>query len=107
MSILDPATGKPRRLARQCATCVGRPGNPMHLRPGRLRELINGNIGDGRMGLICHETIDYGDDGEPGGGQQAICAWFYEKFGHLSGGIRVMERIGGFIETDPPDPPAP
>lgn len=101
MGLIDPGTGKIRLNSRQCATCVGNPEAGVTLRPGRMRELIRENTGDGRMGLICHATIDY-DQGEAPGGEQALCRWFYERFGHLVNGIRVMQRLGGFTETDPP-----
>jgi hypothetical protein len=90
---------KEQLCARQCATCVGRPGNLMGLRPGRLQALIRDNTGQGTMGLICHETLRYGQHPEQG---EALCRWFYERFGHLVNGIRVMERLGGFDEIELP-----
>lgn len=104
MGLMDPATHRVRLNSRQCATCPGNPWAGVVLRPGRIRELIRENTGDGRMGLICHATIDY-NEGEPPefGGEQALCRWFYDEFGHLVNGIRVMLRLGGFTETDPPE----
>jgi hypothetical protein len=99
--IMDPDTHRPRRLKAQCATCVGRPGNVANLRTGRLKELIRDNTGDGMMGLICHETISY-PDSEPAPIQAALCCWFFETYGHLVNGIRVMARLGSFDEVDPP-----
>jgi hypothetical protein len=101
INIIDHAAGKPRVLSEQCATCVGRPGNIADLRAGRLRELVRENTGDGKMGLVCHSTIDYSQP--DGGDRQAICRWFYDTFGHLANGIRVMQRIGGFLEVPPPE----
>jgi hypothetical protein len=98
--LLDPATGRPRLMSEQCSTCVGRPGNLMHLSPGRLKTLIASNCGDARMGLICHQTLPYGD--HPGFGA-ALCRWFYDNYGHLANGIRVLGRLGGFTEVDPPE----
>jgi len=97
-SLMDRGTGKPRLLSEQCSTCVGRPGNLMHLRPGRLKSLIRDNTGQS-MGLTCHQTLGYGASPEYG---EALCRWFYDTYGHLTNGIRVMERIGGFTEVDPP-----
>ena len=85
--IFDPATGLPRLLSEQCSTCVGRPGNLMHLNPGRLKQLIEDNTGDGRLGLICHQTLPYGDHPEAG---PAFCRWFYDHYGHLANGIRHL-----------------
>jgi hypothetical protein len=102
MGLTDPATGKIRLNSERCVTCLGRPGG-VPLRPGRMRELIRANTGDGKMGLICHATIDYSQGSEPDfGGDQALFRWFYDVFGHLVNGIRVMLRLGGFTEVDPP-----
>lgn len=102
MNVIDPKTGKPRLLSEQCWTCVGRPHNEADLRPGRLRELIQSNTGPEAYGLVCHETLDYDDDGEPCGDRQAFCHWFYEQFGQQANYIRICERLGGFTEVDPP-----
>jgi hypothetical protein len=103
-NIIHPQTHKPCLLSGQCATCVLLPGNQADIRPGRLRELIEGNTGPSATGLICHETIDYGDS-QPGL-QPALCRGFYEKFGHLANYIRISERLGGFTEISPPRPAA-
>lgn len=102
MSLMDPATHKIRLNSEQCATCIGNPRAGVALRPGRMRELVRANTGDGKMGLVCHATIVYDEDGEPSGGDQALCKWFYEQFGHLVNGVRVMHRLGGFTEVPPP-----
>lgn len=98
----DPATGKPRLLTGQCATCIGRPGNITGLRPGRRREVINGNR-DG-LGLICHETIAYNSEGDgEHGGEQAFCRWFFD---HVTSNYqRICMRLGGFTEVPPPPDP--
>jgi hypothetical protein len=98
--ILDPETSMPRLLSRQCSTCVGRPGNPMYLGPGRLKLLIEQNTGPHHLGLVCHQTLPYGDHPEFGA---ALCRWFYDTYGHMANGIRVFERLCGFTEVDPPE----
>lgn len=99
--VLDKETGKPRMLREQCATCVGRPGNLMRLKEGRLKELVRRNSGPHSLGLVCHETIDYEQGEAPDyGGDQAFCRWFYETYG--SNFQRVSERLGGFAEVPPP-----
>ncbi len=98
--LLDHATGKPRLLSEQCSTCVGRPGNLMHLRPGRLKDLIQNNIAGSSMGLICHQTLGYGDSPSYG---EALCRWFYDTYGPQCNGVRVMLRLcGDFTEVPPP-----
>lgn len=97
--LLDPGTGKVRLLSEQCSTCVGRPGNLMHLREGRLKDLIAQNTGPHCIGLVCHQTLSYGDHPEHG---NALCRWFHDIYGPLAGGARVLGRLTGFMEVPPP-----
>jgi hypothetical protein len=99
-SVIDPVTHKPRLLSKQCATCILRPGNPMHLRPGRLKDLIESNTGPEAHGLICHDTLSYSKNPDFG---PAFCRGFYDQFGHLANYIRICERLGGFTEVNPPN----
>ena len=92
--------GRPRVLTEQCSTCIGRPGNLMHLQAGRLREMVAGGLADGSQGIICHQTLGYGDHQNFGG---ALCRWFYDTYGPQNNFIRCIERIGGFTEVEPPE----
>jgi hypothetical protein len=89
---------RPQLLAERCSSCVFRPGNLMSLSPGRLADLVQGNLDNGAA-LICHQTLDYGDHPEFG---EAVCRGFYDAYGDQCNSIRVMERIGGFAEVPPP-----
>jgi hypothetical protein len=71
----------------------------MDLRPGRLRSLIRDNTQQGVQGLVCHQTLSFGDHPEFGG---AFCRWFYDTYGLLNNFMRIIERLGGFTEVDPP-----
>lgn len=93
------ADGKPRVLSGQCATCIGRPGNPMDLKPGRLRRMLQDAVSGGNQGIVCHETLSYSSHPDFGA---ALCRWFYDTYGHLNGFIRIMDRCGGFTEAEPP-----
>lgn len=97
-TILGP-DGKPRVLSGQCSDCIGRPGNLMQLRPGRVREMVEGGVNGG--GIICHQTLSYAGhpEFEDAG---AACRWFYDTYGHLCNLYRIYGRIGGFTEVDPP-----
>lgn len=99
-SCFDPVTHRPRLLASQCATCIYLPGNPMHLPAGRLRQMTQDALREGCQGVICHDTLSYGAN--PGIGP-ALCRGFYDAFGPRNNFIRIMERLGGFDEVDPPD----
>ena|ERR1700722_15359442 len=92
--------GVPRVLKEQCSTCIGRPGNKMHLSPGRVKGMVQAACRDGSQGIICHQTLSYGEHSKMGG---ALCRWFYDTYGHLNGFIRIMERLGGFTEIEPPE----
>jgi hypothetical protein len=91
--------GRPRVLREQCATCIGRPGNLMHLQPGRVRTLVRQSLQEGCQGIICHQTLSYGEHPESG---PALCRWFYDRYGALSNFVRVIERIGGFTVVSLP-----
>lgn len=86
----------PRVLAEQCSTCIGRPGNLMDLRPGRVRQMVRDGCAGG--GIACHQTLSHG--GHPEFGGPAACRWFYDHYGHLCNLFRIWGRLGGFIEVE-------
>jgi hypothetical protein len=71
----------------------------MHLRPGRLRGLIDEALREGCQGIICHDTLSHGEHSDFG---PALCRGFYDQYGDRSNFIRVIGRIGGFTEVHPP-----
>lgn len=97
--ITDRTTGRPRVLSAKCRTCIFLPNNKMDLRPGRLKEMVEGSIENGSW-ITCHSTLEYGPypDAEP-----AICRGFYDAHGENSWGIRLAEAVGGCVEVAPPD----
>ncbi len=98
-SCFDPVTHRPRLMAAQCPTCIFRPGNPMNLRPGRLRQMVSDALREGCQGVICHDTLSYGPHPDFGG---ALCRGFYDTVGYRNNFVRVMERLGGFTEVGLP-----
>jgi hypothetical protein len=58
LSVGDTQRSKTRLLSRQCATCIFRPGNPMHLDPGRLRDIVE-QVRNGSGYIICHDTLPH------------------------------------------------
>jgi hypothetical protein len=98
-SILDKTTRRPRLLSEQCQTCIFRQGNPMHLRPGRLKEMCNEANREGSQGIVCHDTLTYGNHPDYG---PALCRGYYDAMGYLNNFVRIMERLGGFQEVAPP-----
>lgn len=74
----------------------------MVLRPGRLRSMINDAIAGGGV-IPCHETTSYEGDGEyTARRDDPVCRGFYDKFGHKSNLIRIVNRFGGYREVPPP-----
>ncbi len=90
--------GKIRLLSEKCSTCIFRPGNPMDLRPGRVRDAVQTALGGGGY-ITCHDTLPYGANPEYGG---AVCRGFFDSYAHLSNYLRICERLGGFTEVPPP-----
>lgn len=95
--VWDAGLGGVRLLAEQCATCIYRPGNPMHLAPGRLADITSSaRAGDGYV--ICHDTLPYGEHPEAG---EALCRGFYDKFSTRF--TQVGDRLGWWREVPPPE----
>lgn len=93
---------RPRLLSERCQTCVFRAHNPMHLRAGRLRQLVRDNLDAGAF-LICHDTLPYGDHPEVG---EAMCRGFFDRYYPQVNLGRIMERLSGgaqwWREVPPP-----
>ena len=100
LSVGDPVLGKTRLLARECATCIFKPGNLMQLSPGRLRQMV-ADARDHAGYIICHSTLPYAGSPIP----PAICRGFADRYSTWQ--LQVIERLWGFIAFPPPDPTDP
>ena len=91
VNVLDE-NRRTRVLTERCATCIlgGEKSITPHLARGRVKDLIE-RAADGH--IPCHSTLS---NSAP---HAAVCRGWYEKFGHLSNYIRVMERLGGIVEV--------
>lgn len=87
-------SGQPAIFSDMCSTCIFRPGNPMHLQPGRLKDVVDANLATGTL-LICHTTT-YGQAPE-----KVVCRGFYDRYGARTHVGQIMQRLGGFREVDP------
>jgi hypothetical protein len=96
LSVGDPDLGKTRLLSRQCDTCIFRPGNPMHLSPGRLHELVEQARAEEGF-IVCHETLPHHryPDAKP-----AVCRGFYQRY--TTQAVHLIQALWGFVEVDPP-----
>ena len=96
LSVGDPVLGRTRLLARECATCIFKPGNLMHLSSGRLRQMVTEARGYAGY-IICHSTLPYSGSPIP----PAICRGFADRYSTWQ--LQGIERLWGFVEVPPPD----
>ncbi len=82
--------GKVHVLKRQCPTCIFRPGNLMHLEPGRVEDMVQG-AGDNGC-IPCHSTI------QGAATRQAVCRGYYDK--HRNSLLQIAERMGYIEEVN-------
>lgn len=68
----------------------------MALSPGRLKDLIDGNL-DADSALVCHQTLPYAQYGVE---DQAVCRGFYDAYWEQSTPLR-MATVMGLIEEIP------
>ncbi|MFJ6199130.1 hypothetical protein [Micromonospora sp. NPDC092111] len=101
LSVGDPVLRKSRLLSRPCDTCIFNPGNKMHLAVGRLRHLVTETCRQESY-IVCHSTLPHYlyPDAKP-----AICRGFADRY--RTQALQLMERLFGFVEVDPPQPPHP
>lgn len=86
---VDKRTGTVRLKATKCDTCIFRPGNLMHLRPGRLRLMVSRAAA--HQGYItCHDTLGRGQQG-------AICRGFADGPAKRNGCRALM--LGTIFKT--------
>lgn len=82
--------GKVRICKSMCKTCIFRPGNLMHLLPGRVEEMVKEATRNENT-IVCHQTLD-----QP---LQAACRGFTDR--HATQPLQVALRLG-FVEfVDP------
>jgi hypothetical protein len=96
--ITDPVTGGSRLLSQRCATCILRPGDPMHLGPSRLRAVITGALTAGTY-VVCHDTLTCGDFPDYG---PAICRGFFDAYARQSPALLLLQACNRLTEVPPP-----
>jgi hypothetical protein len=78
-------------LTARCETCIFRPGNLMHLAPGRVEGMVAEAVRE-EAAITCHSTL-YRDDVAP-----AVCAGFASRYSTLP--LRLAE-LTGILVNDP------
>jgi hypothetical protein len=84
--------GKIHVHSTMCNTCIFRPGNLMHLRPWRVRGMVDEARANWSV-IPCHETLD---------GDKAVCAG-YAELRPQPDVLQVAERLGLIELVDPPE----
>lgn len=89
-------------LSERCSTCIFRPGNLMHLEPGRVKNLVDRNLADGSA-ITCHQTLPYsGIDALP-----AVCRGYADAYGPQLFWWRLAHVLGTLVEDPPPSKETP
>jgi len=81
--------------AHRCTTCVFRPGNPMHLAPGRLQDLVETNLA-ADTAFACHQTLH---------GDEALCRGYVDAYTQQVTPLRLAAAMGAFREVQPASHP--
>jgi hypothetical protein len=76
-----------RVMREQCASCIFRAGNLMHLERGRTKRMLADAVAADSC-IVCHETL--------GGDVQAVCRGQFDAV--LTTPLRVAVAFGAIIE---------
>jgi len=86
--------GEIRLCSRMCDTCIFRPGNPMHLDPGRVAGMVQSARAD-EGHIVCHTTLDTDSP--------AICRGYADgPDAGRSLALRIGRVLGWIKEVHPP-----
>lgn len=88
-------SGKVHIKAEKCETCIFRPGNLMHLTPGRVKDMVETSIAEGG-GITCHKTLPYAREQAE---QQATCRGFYDAHADRVPAFALAKAIGAIEEV--------
>jgi hypothetical protein len=85
-------------LSEKCATCILRPGDPMHLGPARATAFIR-QVLDAGSYVVCHDTLTYGDFPDYG---PAICRGFFDGYRDRTRDLLLLQAARRLTEVPPP-----
>lgn len=74
-----------------CSTCIFRPGNPMYLRSGVVRGMVDAALADDAA-ITCHQTL---------GGDTAVCRGFFDR--HKTTPLALAIELRRLREVEPSD----
>lgn len=93
--------GKVHVMAEKCFTCVFRPGNIMHLSPGRLKSMAD-HVQETGVPFSCHQTLAYSEERYRDHYQgNALCAGAVENYGDKSVVMRMAHACDVIEEVEP------
>lgn len=100
--------GKVHVMTEKCSTCVFRPGNLMHLGPGRLKGMADQVQATG-IPFSCHQSLPYSEEAyRQHYNGAALCAGAVENYGDSSAILQMAEAMGLIEEVAPyPNPTSP
>jgi hypothetical protein len=89
--------GKTRLLSEPCSSCITRPaGERIALSNQRVSQFIR-QARAAESYVVCHNTLPAAaTSAEP-----AVCRGFYDRYS--TNALRLIERLWGFVEVDPPE----
>lgn len=70
----------------KCSTCIFHPGNRMHLRSGRVKEMVDGCITEGVV-IPCHKTTFQEAP------VAAICRGFFDSYSEQIPLLQIAKRM--------------
>lgn len=76
--------GRVHVLDGKCSTCIFRPGNLMNLAAGRVKEMVEGAVGNGSC-IPCHSTLVTG--------APAICRGFWDSYADQVVALRLAQAL--------------
>lgn len=96
--------GRVHVMAEKCSTCVFRPGNPMSLRPGQLKDLTD-HVQETGVPFSCHQTLPYaGAEHIAFYGGAALCAGAVANYAAGSPQMQLALAMDVVTYVDPAPP---
>jgi len=81
-------------LSEKCSTCIFRPGNLMHLEPGRVRDMIEQCLSKEGGNIPCHKTLS---------DERAICRGYFDSYADRDPILALAKAMDVISYQDPPD----
>lgn len=88
--------GKVHVLSDKCKTCIFRPGNLMHLRAGRVKDMVETSISQ-EAAITCHSTLKHPET------PRAICRGFFDSYSNEVFPLRLAKALNAIEYQDEPE----